>query len=129
LPSVVVALFQWTNDGSDWYCTGIWPSRYYFLCYGYYCFYIHFCDMSWHLVSWFGDHIDMWTWLYCYIMYTCPYSDLEILDLYSSVLPSLWRLEVIIPTILCLASVGLIIHCLHPSITYLFGCYLDLLLD
>jgi hypothetical protein len=23
LPSVVVALFQWTNDGSDWYCTGI----------------------------------------------------------------------------------------------------------
>ena len=50
-------------------------------------------------------------------MYWCPYSKLEVLDLYSLVLPSLGRIEVVIPTILWLASFGFIIHFLHPSIT------------
>ena len=34
------------------------------------------------------------------IMYWCPYLDLEVLDLYSLVLPSLGRIEVVIPTII-----------------------------
>jgi len=51
-------------------------------------------------------------------MYWCPYSILEVLDLYSLVLPYLGRIEVVIPTIVWLASVGFIIHCLHPSITF-----------
>ena len=62
-------------------------------------------------------------------MYVCPYLDLEVLYPYSLVLPSLGRIEVIIPTILWLASVGLIVHYLHPSITFQL-CFLpDLLLD
>ena len=62
-------------------------------------------------------------------MYWCPYSDLEVLDLYSLVLPSLGRIEIVIPTILWLASVGFIIHCLHPSITFQLCFRPDLLLD
>ena len=53
-------------------------------------------------------------------MYWCPYLDLEVLDLYSLVLPSLGRIEVVIPTILWLASVGFISHCLCPSISFQF---------
>ena len=52
------------------------------------------------------------------MMYVCPYPNLEVLDPYSFVLPSLGRIEVIIPTILWLASVGFIVHYLHPSITF-----------
>ena len=62
-------------------------------------------------------------------MYLCPYSKLEVLDLYSLVLPSLGRIEVVIPTILWLASVGFIIHYLHPSITFQLCFQPDLLLD
>ena len=51
------------------------------------------------------------------IMYVCPYLDLEVLDPHSLVLPTLGRIEVVIPTILWLASAGFIIHCLHSSIT------------
>ena len=53
-------------------------------------------------------------------MYWCPYLDLEIPDLYSLVLPSLGRIEIVIPTILWIASVGFIVHCLHPSISFQF---------
>ena len=62
-------------------------------------------------------------------MYVCPYLDLEVLDPYSLVLPSLGRIEVIIPTILWLASVGLIYNYLHPSITFQLSLYPNLLLD
>ena len=62
-------------------------------------------------------------------MYVCPYLDLEVLDPYSLVLPSLGRIEVIISTILWLASVGLIVHYLDPSITFQLFLYLGLLLD
>ena len=63
---------------------------------------------------------------------------MEVPDLYSLVLPSLGRIEVVIITILWLASVGFIVHCLHPSIssqlcfnpTYYLTCGMeDLLLD
>ena len=87
------------------------------LCYGYYCFYTHSCDMS------LASSVMIW-WSYKYvdsdelILYVCPYLDLEVLDPYSLVLPSLGRIEVIIPTILWLASVGFIVHYLHPSITF-----------
>ena len=63
-----------------------------------------------------------------YDMYLCPYLDLEVLDPYSLVLPSLGRIEVIIPTILWLASVGFIVHYLHPSITFQLFLYPDQLL-
>ena len=53
-----------------------------------------------------------------YIMYWYPYLDLEVLDLYSLVVPSLGRIEVVIPTMFWLASVGFIIHCLYSSITF-----------
>ena len=53
-------------------------------------------------------------------MYWCPYLDFEVPDLYSLVLPSPRRIEVVIPTILWLASVGFIVHCLHPSISFQF---------
>ena len=36
------------------------------------------------------------------------------------VLPSLGRIEVVIPTILWFANVGFIVHCLHPSISFQF---------
>ena len=62
-------------------------------------------------------------------MHWCPYLDLEVPDLYSLVLPSLGRIEVVFPTILWLASVGSIIHCLHPSITSQFSFQPDWLLD
>ena len=62
-------------------------------------------------------------------MYVCPYSDLEVLDLYSLVLPSLGRIGVVIPTILWLASVGFIVHGLHRSITFPLCFQPDLLLD
>ena len=62
-------------------------------------------------------------------MYVCPYSDLEFLDLYSLVSPPLGRIEVVIPTILWLASVGFIIHYLHPSIIFQLCFQPDLLLD
>jgi len=62
-------------------------------------------------------------------MYWCLYSDLEVLDLYSLVLPSLGRIELVISTILWLACVGFIIHCLHPSITSQLCFRPDLLLD
>ena len=42
---------------------------------------------------------------------------------------SLGRIDVIIPTILWLASVGFIVHYLHPSITFQLILYPDLLLD
>ena len=51
-------------------------------------------------------------------MYVYPYLDLEVLDPYLLVLPSLVRIEVIIPTILWLASVGFIVHYIHPSIAF-----------
>ena len=63
------------------------------------------------------------------IMYWCPYLDLEVHDLYSLVLPSLGRIEVVIPPLFWLASVGFIIHCLHPSITFQFSFQPDWLLD
>ena len=62
-------------------------------------------------------------------MYVCLYLDLEVIDLYSLVLPSLGRREVVIPTMLWLASVGFIVHYLHPSITFQLFLYPDLLLD
>ena len=62
-------------------------------------------------------------------MYVCPYLGLEVLDPYSLILPSLGRIEVIIPTILWLASVGLIVHYLHSSITFQLCFQPNLLLD
>ena len=53
-------------------------------------------------------------------MYWCPYLDLEVPDLYSLVLLSLGRIEVVISTIVWLASVGFIFHRLHPFITFQF---------
>ena len=68
------------------------------LCYGYHCSIIHLCDMYQHVVSWSGDHnyMDLDVFVLCI---DCPYLDLEVPDLYSLVLPSLGRIEVVIPTI------------------------------
>ena len=62
-------------------------------------------------------------------MYWCPYSELEVHDLYSLVLPSLGRIEVVIPTMFWFASAGFSIHYLHLSITFPVMFQPDLLLD
>ena len=62
-------------------------------------------------------------------MYWYPYLDPKVFYSCSLVLPSLGRIEEVIITILWLASVGFIIHCLHPSITFQWCSQPDLLLD
>ena len=55
----------------------------------------------WHVllvVSWSGSHNYMDLVVSC-TMYWCPYLDFEVPDLYSLVLPSLGRIEAVIPTI------------------------------
>ena len=56
-------------------------------------------------------------------MYVCPYLDLEVLDLYSLVLPSLGRIEVVIPTIKgLLVLVSLFTISTHPlPFSYVFN--------
>ena len=65
-----------------------------------------------------------------YTMYWCPYSEFEVLDIYSLVFHSLGRIEVVIPTIvLALLVLAPSFHCLHPSITFQFNFQPDWLLD
>ena len=71
-------------------------TQYFIWCCGYYFSYIDSWDIYWLVVSWSGGHMDLVVY---YTMYWCPYSGFEVLDLYSLVLPSLERIEVVIPTI------------------------------
>ena len=50
------------------------------------------------MIAWSGNHDYMDLVVSC-TMYWCPHLHLEVLDLYSLVLPSLGRTEVVIPTI------------------------------
>ena len=93
----------------------VYNSAYIIFCYG------HHCSFLWHVLAfsvmiWRSyKYVDLDVSILCIL---CPYSELEVLDLYSLVLPSLGRIEVVISTVLWLASVGFIFHCLHPSITF-----------
>ena len=95
----------------------IWLSRYYLVLWLLLLLY----SFLWHVLA-----FSIWIWqsykyvdLVVLIVYVCPYLDLEVLDPYSLILPSLGIIEVIIPTILWLASVGFIVHYLHPSNMFL----------
>ena len=74
----------------------------------------------WLVVSWSGGHNYM-DLVVSYTMYWCPYSDFEVLDLYSLVFTLLRENRGSHSHhLFWLASVGFIIHCLHPSITFQF---------
>ena len=91
------SLSHWIYGVSDGlYCMDM--TQYFIWFYGYYCSYIDSCDINWLVVLWSGGHIYMDLVVY-YPMYWCPYSGFEVLDLYSLVLSSLGRIEVVIPTI------------------------------
>ena len=97
MPNFILVLSHWTDDVIDGsYCMIM--TQHFILCDSYYCSYTDFCDMYWLVVSWSGGHNYMDLVVSC-TMYWCPYLYLEVLDLYSLVLPSLGRIEVVIPAI------------------------------
>ena len=77
----------------------VYDSTYIILCYGYHLLLYSFV---WHVLAfsvmiWRSyKFVDLDVSILCI---WCPYLDLEVPDLYSLILPSLERIEVVIPTI------------------------------
>ena len=97
MPRFVSIFSHWTNDGSDGLFAWLWLSLYIvlwlsLLLYSFWWHVLAFSVMIWRSYK----YVDLDVSILCI---WCPYSDLEVLDLYSLVLPSLGRIEIVTPTI------------------------------